>query len=113
VRDTLERALAGVATIAGADDTVEQSIARLRSLSDPALLVILPEVAPIARAMLLAGISVLAGELAPATRIGAIDIAEGADPADVIAAAHFLAGAASTTGQVLVVAPPAPSPYPG
>ncbi|MDO7842933.1 Rossmann fold domain-containing protein [Sphingomonas immobilis] len=113
MREALDRALAGVATIAGPDDAVEAVIARLRNAPDPAVLVILPEVSPLARAMLRAAIAPLAAERAPATRIGAVEIAGGSDPSDVIAAVQFLANAASTTGQVLAVAPPAPSPYAG
>jgi hypothetical protein len=68
------------------------------------LLLIDSSIPPIERAMLLAAIGVLAVELAPDVRIGAIDVATGAEPDDVIAAARFLVAARSTTGQVLAVA---------
>lgn len=55
------------------------------------------------RAMLCAAIGPLAIERAPRTRIGAIEIGEGAATADVVAAAGFLASARSTTGQILTV----------
>lgn len=67
------------------------------------LLMLMPAVAAIERAMLLAAVGPLAHELAP-RRIGAIDVAESASADRVVAAACFLAGARSTTGQVLRVA---------
>ncbi|GAA0299366.1 hypothetical protein GCM10009087_06490 [Sphingomonas oligophenolica] len=69
------------------------------------MLMIESGVAGLDRALLGAAIGPLAIERAPATRIGAIDIREGAVPDHVEAAARFLAVARSTTGQVLVVAP--------
>ena len=57
------------------------------------------------RALLIAAIGPLAVEFAPAVRIVALDLAEGAHPDDVAAAAIFLTGAASTTGQILQITP--------
>lgn len=70
---------------------------------DAVVLLLVPAVAAIERAMLLAALGPLARELAP-RRIGAIDVAESASADRVVAAARFLAGARSTTGQVLRVA---------
>ncbi|WP_404368210.1 Rossmann fold domain-containing protein [Sphingomonas sp. MMS24-J45] len=66
-----------------------------------ALLVIASDVPDLDRAMVLAAIGPLAAARAPAQRIAAIDVAPGADEADVVAAARFLAGAESSTGQAL------------
>lgn len=60
-----------------------------------------PDLTAIDRAMLLAAIGPLAIELAPARRIGALDVADGAAAAEVAAAAGFLIEARSTTGQTL------------
>jgi hypothetical protein len=61
------------------------------------------DLAPLDRATLLAGIPVLAIELGPDRRIGALDLASTAGERATIDAARFLAGAESTTGQVLTV----------
>lgn len=65
------------------------------------LLVVEPDLAPLDRAMVLAAVGPLATELAPATRIAALDVGAGADSHDVTAAAQFLVSAHSTTGQVV------------
>lgn len=67
------------------------------------VLVVPPASAAPERAMLLAAIAPLAIEFAPARRLSAVDAAETAVAADVVAAAIFLASAKSTTGQVLRV----------
>ena len=108
VRDIL--ADVGAALVfAGPEATVEESVRRLRQPAGAAVILLLidPLVPALVRTMLLAAIGPLAIELAPGIRIGAIDVAAGAAPADVAAAAHFLATARSTTGQILRVAPAA------
>ncbi|QNA83460.1 hypothetical protein G4G27_05165 [Sphingomonas sp. So64.6b] len=60
-----------------------------------------PDLTAIDRAMLLAAMGPLAIELAPARRIGVLDIADGAAAAEIAAAARFLIEAGSTTGQTL------------
>ena len=55
----------------------------------------------LAMAQARAAIGPLAVELAPATRVNAVVLAEGADPADVDAAVAFLEQARSTTGQLI------------
>lgn len=56
---------------------------------------------PLTMAQVRAGVGPLAVERAPATRVNALVLSAEADPADVEAAALFLEGARSTTGQVL------------
>ncbi|MDB5707672.1 MAG: hypothetical protein JWN66_4788 [Sphingomonas bacterium] len=86
------------------DATVEEIVRRLRQPAAAIMLLLIDPLVPaVDRAMLLAAIGPLATELAPGTRIAAIDIASGAASADIAAAAHFLAKAQSTTGQVLRV----------
>lgn len=85
-------------------DSTEAMVARARGVAATCvLLVIEPTVPRLQRAMLAAAIGPLAIEMAPESRVGAIDILPGADPADVAAAAMFLATAESTTGQVIAV----------
>lgn len=67
------------------------------------LLVIAADVADLERAMLLAAVGPLAVAMAPARRIAAIDIGPDASESDVIAAALFLVGAESSTGQLIRV----------
>lgn len=62
-----------------------------------------PDIAALERHLILAAIAPLAIECAPATRLCAIDVEEGADPADVAALRDWLAGAECTTGQVVAV----------
>ena len=65
---------------------------------------------PVTLAAMLAVLAPLAVEVAPATRLNAVLPLAGADPADVAAAAAFLDGAASTTGQhIEVSARPVPA----
>ena len=79
-------------------------IAELRGEAehDAVVLLLLPALSAIDRAMLLAALGPLAAELAP-RRIGAVDIAAGASIAPIVAAARHLAAARSTTGQCLRV----------
>lgn len=58
---------------------------------------------PLVDAQTRAAIGPLAIEAAPGRRVNAIVIQIGADPVAVDAAARFLDGAQSTTGQILVV----------
>jgi hypothetical protein len=79
-------------------DMIEQ----VRSVGAEMILILAgPDLTGIDRAMLLAAIGPLAIELAPARRIGALDVADGAAVADVAATARFLIEAGSTTGQTL------------
>lgn len=57
----------------------------------------------LAMAQARAAIGPLAVELAPATRVNAVVLAEATHPADVDAAVAFLEAARSTTGQVLEI----------
>jgi len=83
---------------------VAEIVSRLRaSGAGIALLLIDSPVSALDRAMLCAAIGPLAIDLAPQARIGAIDIANGAATANVVAAANYLASARSTTGQILTV----------
>ncbi|QQV76287.1 hypothetical protein H5J25_12375 [Sphingomonas aliaeris] len=59
--------------------------------------------ASVDRAMMLAAIGALAIELGPERRIGALDVGIDGAPADSVSAARFLAGAGSTTGQILAL----------
>lgn len=94
-----------IATRPGSD--VAEIMRLLRETSGVEVLLVLidPAMPAIDRAMLLAAIGPLAVERAPDTRINAIAVEAGAAPDDVIATARFLAGAGSTTGQVLIVKP--------
>ena len=65
------------------------------------LLLIVPGVSALDRAILRGAIGPLAIELAPSKRLNAVDIVGDAADDDVVAAAEFLAAATSTTGQVL------------
>jgi hypothetical protein len=86
------------------DAPVADLLAAIRAAtSECVLLIFLPEASALDRAMLLAAIGPLAVERAPAHRICALDIKAGASEADIVAAARFLAHAASTTGQVLAL----------
>ena len=99
-------ALAGQAAVVVADVTVALTdvLASLRTVSpeDVVIVVILADLSAIDRAMLLAALGPLAIELAP-RRIAAIDVADGASPQHILAAAHYLAAACSITGQHLRV----------
>ncbi len=94
----------GTVVVAEAGAAVAAIVAALRqSEAEFALLVVDVPVPALDRALLLAAIEPLAVELAPHTRIGAIDVARGARIADVAPAAAFLAGARSTTGKILKI----------
>jgi len=81
-----------------------ETVERLRAAQGAmVLLLIESSISPLDRAMLIAAIGPLAIERAPHGRIGALDVAAGAAPEDVVAAARFLAAAGSTTGQVLKI----------
>ncbi|MBA4047045.1 MAG: hypothetical protein C0476_00730 [Sphingomonas sp.] len=62
-----------------------------------------PDIAALDRHLILAAIAPLAIECAPGTRLCAIAVGEGADPADVAALRAYLASADCTTGQVVAV----------
>ena len=93
--------------IADAGRATGAVIAELRACGaderDSVLLFIAADVPALDRAMLRAAIGPLAIDVAPKTRLNALDIASGAADDDVVAAARFLAGAASTTGQLLEI----------
>ncbi|WP_010185234.1 Rossmann fold domain-containing protein [Sphingomonas sp. PAMC 26605] len=67
------------------------------------MLVIDAAAAALDRAMLRAAVGPLAVELAPQTRLGALDVGADTDRDAVVAAAEYLVGAHSTTGQVLEI----------
>lgn len=78
--------------------------ALVRAAGDRSVLIMLdPALDPLALAQARAAIGCLAVECAPATRVNALLPAADAEPEDVEAAARFLEGARSTTGQVLEV----------
>lgn len=106
-----EAAARATVIVADAGTAVAAIVAALRG-SDVEFVVLIVDapVAALDRAQLLAAIEPLAVELAPRTRIGAIDVAPGALLADVAAAAAFLAGAGATTGQVLKIERRPPGP---
>ena len=91
----------GAALVYAADGDAVAAVRAAAGKAEVVLLLIEPGVPNLDKAMLLAGVGPLAIELSPAVRIAALDIAEGADSADVVGAAAFLAAARSTTGQVL------------
>lgn len=81
---------------------VAEIVSRLQSSGAVVTLLLIDSSVPtLDRAMLSAAIGPLAIDRAPQARIGAIDIANGAAMADVVAAANYLASARSTTGQTL------------
>jgi hypothetical protein len=93
--------------IADAGSAAHVVIAALRATRaderDSVLLLIDADVSALDRAMLRAAIGPLATELAPEKRVNAVDIAGDAVLDDVIAAARYLSGAESTTGQILEI----------
>jgi len=92
--------------VAEAGSRVHDLLEEMRSVDgDVIVLVIDPGVTALDRAMLVAALGPLAAELAPAVRIGVIDVVEGALPDHIDAAARFLATARSSTGQLLTVSP--------
>lgn len=103
VTGALENALGGRAAVVHATGIESVAAVRAAPRGGLVLLVIAGTVPKLDRAMLLAALGPLAEELAPTTRLAALEVGEGADPAAVVAAGVFLAGATSTTGQVLRV----------
>lgn len=106
MRDALAAALGARATLVFAQDA--RAVAALQAAppgGDLVLLVIESGVSALDRAMLVAAVGPLAQALAPVTRLAALDLADNAEPSDVVAAAEFLAAAGSTTGQVLRIVP--------
>lgn len=102
----MREALAGIAgatLVFAADGDAVAALRAASAASAMMLLVIDPTVSNLDKAMLLAAVGVLAIELAPAGRIAALDLGEGADSGDVVAAAAFLIAARSTTGQILQI----------
>jgi hypothetical protein len=92
------------ATVLRSDAAVPDLVAGIRAATTGlVLLLVLPATSELQRAMLLAAIGPLAVERAPAHRICALDVKSGAAADDIVAAARFLASAASTTGQVIAI----------
>lgn len=92
---------AGAMPVFAADGDAVAALRVASAASAMVLLVIESTVSNLDKAMLLAAVGALAIELAPAGRIAALDLGEGADSGDVVAAAAFLVAARSTTGQIL------------
>lgn len=104
MRDALAAALGTRAALVFGDD--RDAVTAVRAAprdSGMVLLVIDGAVAALDRAMLIAAVAPLAVELAPQTRLGALDVGPEADGDAVVAAAEYLVGAHSTTGQVLEI----------
>lgn len=96
-------ALDGQAAVLAARVPVAATVAAIEAADAEIVLVLVGADLPaVERAMLLAAIGPLAVARAP-VRVCALDVGADADEADVVAAARYLAGAGSTTGQVLVV----------
>lgn len=103
VRDSLAKA-SDIMLVAAETGRAGEIVDRLRGATAGMVLLLIDSSIPVIdRAMLIAAIGPLAVERAPHGRIGAIDVAPGAEPADVVAAAHFLMAARSTTGQTLTI----------
>jgi len=106
VRVALADIPAATILVAEPGGRVPDIVEKMRAAGGEIILLLIDSgVAPLDRAMLIAAIGPLAIDHAPATRIGAIDIVQGAAQKDVEAVARFLVAARSTTGQVLVVRP--------
>lgn len=104
MREALAAALGARAVIVvarGIDAVAEVRAARGSGF---VLLVIAATVPKLDRAMLLASLGPLAEDLAPRTRLAALDLGATAATDAVVAAAEFLATASSTTGQILRIA---------
>jgi len=85
--------------------TVDEAVSAVRASGAESILLLFPDdLAPLDATLLRAALGPLAVERAPA-RVNALAALAGADPGDVEAAARFLEGARSTTGQLLEVAP--------
>ena len=88
----------------GAGATVGALVAAVQESAAEAIVVeVAPDIGPLERHLILAAIVPLAIELAPGTRLCAIDVGAGAEAEDVAAVRDWLAGAACTTGQVVAV----------
>lgn len=95
----------GTALIADADVTA--TCARIRRCLAPAIVVIVPESLPaLARHLVTSAITPLAIELAPARRVSAVVMHNGASQSDVAQAALFLITAQAVTGQTLEIEGP-------
>lgn len=82
----------------------DDPVALVRAAAAESVVVVIPpDLDPMATTLATAVIASLAIERAPAVRVNAVSYAAGADPADVGAAIAFLESAMSTTGQVLAV----------
>lgn len=102
--EALAAALAGRAAVVSASDSTAIDAVRAASeTSETVLLLLAAEVPDLDKVMLLAAVGPLAIELAPHGRLVTIDLRAGAEQDDAVAAAVFLASAASTTGQILRV----------
>lgn len=104
MRGALAAALGPRAALVFADDM--GAVAAVRAAprdSGLVLLVIDDAMAAVDHAMLLAAVAPLAVELAPQTRLVALDLGASAAREAVLAAAEFLVTARSTTGQVLEI----------
>lgn len=106
--DAVTEALAGQARVVIASDL--SGIAQMQEIAsdstgsgDVVVMIVPPTVSKRDRAMLIAAIAALAVDMAPRVRVAALDLEERAAEEDLIAAARFLAGATSSTGQVLRV----------
>ena len=104
VRESLATAPGAVLIIAGGEPVAE-TVRRVRDAKSTKIIVLLIDsrTSTIDRAMLISAVGPLAIELAPDTRIGAVEATPGATPEDVAEVAHFLTTARSTTGQILTV----------
>lgn len=88
-----------------ASATAAETVAAIHALAgEGAVIVILDAaMAPVERAMLRAAIGPLALDLAPATRLAAIDCHPGASPAAIEATLAFLGSADAVTGQIVTL----------
>ena len=82
----------------------EDIAALVRGAVGESVVVVIPATLDaLAMAQARAAIGPLAVEFAPATRVNAVVLEEGGDPADVDAAVAFLEQARSTTGQLIEI----------
>jgi hypothetical protein len=110
LKDALTGALAEMpgdgAAVIFVTDAADLPLIRAAAVDHPMVLIVLVSTVPnLDRNMLLAAIGVLAVDCAPHARIAALHVSADAEIADVVAAARFLATAASTTGQILRISP--------
>ncbi|WP_066649220.1 MULTISPECIES: Rossmann fold domain-containing protein [Sphingomonas] len=88
----------------GAGATVGALVAAVQESAAEVIIVeVAPDIAALERHLILAAITPLAIELAPGTRLCAIDVGPGAEAEDVAAVRGWLSGADCTTGQVVAV----------